>query len=172
MTTPPSMHAIAPGFTLVELLVALAIGAVILLPLADLLRSSADSAQMVRTRLDLHAEAAFALERIASKAARTVLEPNGAAKERAPKVEDETRNWLAKLDFQENKGSRQLLEKVVDAKPPANAIIAADVARIELTSPETDGATPTLRIALTLAGADTGAPAVARVRTVRIGVTP
>jgi len=168
MKTPRSM----PGFTLVELLVALAIGAIILLPLADLLRSSADSAKMVHTRLDLHAEAGFAMERIAGKASSIILPPDAAAKARAAKAEDETRNWLALLGFTEDKGARQLLEAVAGAKPPANAIVAANLARIELTSPNIDGATPTLRIALTLAGADAGAADVTRMRTVRIGVTP
>jgi len=168
MKTPPTLQ----GFTLVELLVALAIGAIILLPLADLLRSSADSAKMVHTRLDLHAEAGFAMERIAGKAAGIALPPDGAAKARAVKAEDETRNWLALLGFSHDQGARQLLEAVAGAKPPANAIVAADVARVELTSPATDNAMPVLRIALTLAGADAGAPAVARVRTVRIGAMP
>jgi len=160
------------GFTLVELLVALAIGAIILLPLADLLRSSADSARIVHTRLDLNAEAGFAIDRIASKAAAAALPPDAAAKARASKVEDETSNWLALLRFQENRSERQLLEEVAGAKPAAYAIIAADVARVELTSPEPDGALTTLRIALTLSGPNGGDASVARVRTVRIGVTP
>ena len=161
------------GYTLIELLVGLAIAAVILLPLADLLRSSADSAHLVRTRLDLHADAGFALDRIADKAARTVVTVAAAAEARSARVDDETANWLTLLGFALCGNSRELLEGASCSASSRSGVIAAQVARIEVTSPVNDGATSTLRIALTLAGADAGlAPAAARVRTVRIGAYP
>lgn len=162
------------GYTLVELLVGLAIAAIILLPLADLLRSSADSAQLVRTRLDLHADAGFALDRIADKAARKVMSEAAIADERSATVDKETANWLTLLGLALCP-SRELLEGANCAASPRTGILAAQVARIEVTSPVTDGAISTLRIALTLtpAGNDAGlAPAVVRVRTVRIGAYP
>lgn len=167
----PRIHA---GYTLVELLVGLAIAAVILLPLADLLRSSTDSAQLVRTRLDLHADAGFALDRIADKASKNVMSEAAIAKKRSATVDTETANWLGLLGFALCP-SRELLEGANCDDTLRTGVIAAQVAQIEVTSPVTEGAASTLRIALTLtpAGSDAGlAPAAGRVRTVRIGAYP
>lgn len=145
------------GYTLVELLLALAIAAIILLPLADMLRTSADSARLVRSRLDLGAEATFALDRIAAKAA--------AATGTAAASED----WLKLLGFAACKDTRELLEGAGCGQPDRNAIVAANVDRVDLSAPDTS--TPTLRIALTLSHPDVAEP-VTRARTVRVGANP
>lgn len=145
------------GYTLVELLLAMAIAAIILPPLADLLRTSADSARLVRTRVDLGAEAGFALDRIAAKAA--------AATGKAAASDD----WLKQLGFIACKDTRELLEAAGCSAPDRSAIVAANVDRVDLNAPDT--ATPTLRIALTLSHPDVPEPVV-RARTVRIGANP
>lgn len=175
----PRIHA---GYTLVELLVGLAIAAVILLPLADLLRSSTDSAQLVRARLDLHADAGLALDRIADKASRDktamdgcrgVVTPDANANDKPITVEDETKYWLQKLGLCEYLDLKTAPPPRPDScKPvsctdhPGSGVIASDLTRIEVTSPNTDAAVLTLRIVLTLG---TGDAAVTRTRTVRIG---
>lgn len=173
----PRIHA---GYTLVELLVGLAIAAVILLPLADLLRSSTDSAQLVRTRLDLHADAGFALDRIADKASRDGTATDKAADPRAAVTPDssadanakaETTKWLTKLGFCEYRDEKkekpsELREAVSCTGHPGSGVIASNLTRIEVTSPNTDAAALTLRIVLTLGTVDA---AVTRSRTVRIG---
>ena len=172
------------GYTLVELLVGLAIAAVILLPLADLLRSSTDSAQLVRTRLDLHADAGFALDRIADKAARdktamdkaagcrVVVAPDASADAKAEAVKHETAHWLRKLglceylDLETAPPLPDLCKPVSCTAHPGSGVIAPNLTRIEVTSPNTDAAALTLRIVLTLGTVDA---AVTRSRTVRIG---
>ena len=145
------------GYTLVELLLAMAIAAIILLPLADLLRTSADSARLVRARVDLGAEATFALDRIAGKAA--------AATGTAAASED----WLKLLGFAACKDTRELLESASCNAADRSAVVAANVDKVELSMPGT--AAPTLRIALILSHPDVPEPVV-RARTVRIGANP
>lgn len=145
------------GYTLVELLLAMAIAAIVLPPLADLLRTSADSARLVRTRVDLGAEAGFALDRIAGKAA--------AATGTAATSDD----WLKRLGFEACKSTRELLEGASCNAPDRSAVVAANVDKVELGMPDT--AARTLRIALTLSHPDVPEPVV-RARTVRIGGNP
>ena len=58
----------AGGYTLLELLVGLAIAAIVMLPLTDMLRAGADNARFVRAELDRDADARFAIGRIAAQA--------------------------------------------------------------------------------------------------------
>lgn len=145
------------GYTLVELLLGLAIAAIILLPLADLLRTSADSARTVRSRLDLNADASFAIERIAASAAA------------AGRPEDAQQDWFALLGFKECKSTREVLEAASCDQPDRGAVVASNVDRFDLITP--DSGSPTLRIALTLSHPDVAEP-VTRVRTVRVGAHP
>jgi len=145
------------GYTLVELLLGLAIAAIILLPLADMLRTSADSARTVRSRLDLNAEANFAIEKIAARAAAVTGTATAPA------------DWLKLLGFEECRNTRELLEGATCSQPDRNATVAANVDKVDLSMPDT--ATPTLRIALTLSHPDVAGP-VTRVRTVRVGAYP
>lgn len=150
------------GYTLVELLLALAIAAIILLPLADMLRTSADGARLVRSRLDLGAEANFAIDKIADKVA-------AAKGPKAPGAATAPEDWLKLLGLEVCKNTRELLEGATCSLPDRDAIVAANVDKVELSAPDT--ATPTLRIALTLSHPDVAEP-VTRVRTVRIGANP
>lgn len=145
------------GYTLVELLLALAIAAIILLPLTDMLRTSADSARMVRSRLDLNADASFAIERIAALAASAT-----------PGVTPAQQDWLKQLGLADCRGTRELLEAAGCTQPERSAVIVSNLDRIELAVP--DPGTATLRIALTLSHPDAGE--VRRVRTVRVGAYP
>lgn len=150
------------GYTLVELLLALAIAAIILLPLTDLLRTSTDSAHLVRSRLDLGAQANFAIDKIAAKAA-------AATGSTAQVAATAPAGRLKLLDFEVCKNTRELLEGASCSQADRSAIVAANVDQVELSAP--DSATPTLRIALTLSHPDVAEP-VTRVRTVRVGAYP
>ena len=150
------------GYTLVELLLGLAIAAIILLPLADMLRTGADSARTVRSRLDLNAEANFAIEKIAARAA-------AATGPKAPDAATAPADLLKLLDFEECRNTRELIAGASCSQADRNAIVAANVDRIDLSMPDT--ATPTLRIALTLTHPDVAEP-VTRTRTVRVGAYP
>lgn len=150
------------GYTLVELLLGLAIAAIILLPLADMLRTSADSARTVRSRLDLNAEANFAIEKIAARAA-------AATGSKAPDAASTPTEWLKRLNFEECRNTRELMEGASCSQANRNAIVVANVDKIDLSMPDT--ATPTLRISLTLSHPDVAEP-VTRMRTVRVGAYP
>ena len=119
--------------------------------------TSADSARLVRARVDLGAEAGFALDRIAGKAA--------AATGTAATSDD----WLKSLGFEASKSTRELLEGASCNAPDRSAVVAANVDKVELGMP--DSAARTLRIALTLSHPDVPEPVV-RARTVRIGANP
>lgn len=150
------------GYTLIELLLGLAIASIILLPLTDLLRTSTDSARLVRSRLDLGADANFAIDKIAAKAA-------AATGPKAPSAATAPAEWLKLLGFEACKSTRELLEGASCNQPDRSAIVAANVDTVDLSAPDT--ATPTLRIALTLSHPDVAEP-VTRVRTVRVGAYP
>jgi prepilin-type N-terminal cleavage/methylation domain-containing protein len=61
---PPSLQC---GVSLVELLLTLAIGALVMLPLLNLLNTTAAASAHVKPRYELEREAAFALQRIVSQ---------------------------------------------------------------------------------------------------------
>jgi len=150
------------GYTLVELLLGLAIAAIILAPLTALLRTSTDSARLVRSRLDLGAEANFAIDKIATKAA-------AATGAKVPGAATAPSKWLKDLGFEACKNTRELLEGASCDQPDRSAIVAANVDTVDLSLP--DSATPLLRIALVLSHPDVAEP-VTRVRTVRVGAYP
>jgi len=158
MTAPGPQH----GYTLVELLLGLAISAIILLPLADLLGTSADSARMVRAQLDLGADANFAIDRIAASAA-------AATGAKAPGATTAPQDWLKLLGFEACRNTRELRLVAACGELDRSAVVAANLDKIDLSV--SDSAAPTLRIALTLSHPDVAQP-VTRVRTVRVGAYP
>lgn len=142
------------GFTLVELLVGLAIAGIVLLPLTDLLYTSADSARATRSALDAQADARLALDRIAARAAS------------APGA------TLAPLEFKLD-GSN-LVEIDNSIKPVRTSVLATNVTSLQLDSRAAEpGGRPVLRMALGLdpATAACGEHCVLT-RTVRLGATP
>ena len=155
------------GYTLAELLVGLAIAALIVLPLADMLRTGADSARLVHTRLDLNADADFALDRLAASAARYPVAPPPPPGE--PAATTAQQDWLKALKFEECKDTRQLLENSSCAKSVRDGVVASHVDKVEVTAPADATGALTLRIALTLSHPDALAP-VSRTRIVRAGV--
>lgn len=150
------------GFTLAELLGGLAIAAILVLPLADLLRTGADSARTVRTALDLNGDARFALGRIAARATEVGLEkvfPAGAGV--APAT------WLAPVSYA--LAGTDLVETDATVSPARISTIAANVTAFRLTTPEPVDGQPLLGIELTLGA---GGHSVTRTRTVRVGELP
>ncbi|QBE65459.1 PilW family protein [Pseudoduganella lutea] len=140
------------GFTLVELLAGLAIAAILVLPLADLLRTGADSARITRAALDLNENARLALGRIARTAADT---PEAkAVTDVAPA------SWLAPVTY------TLTGTDLVERKAGISSVIASNVAAFELSAPEVVDGRPLLAIALTLSAEGT---TVTRTRTVRVG---
>jgi len=137
------------GWTLVELLLALAIGAALMMPLAALFQTSSNSGIAAKTALDLNADARFALERIATRAATLSLPPAGPAG----------------IDTNALQAAYTVANgNLVEAD--TRAVIAANVAAFKLSIPDNGAGQPLLKIDLTLAA---GNGSVSASRTVRIG---
>ncbi|WBS01068.1 prepilin-type N-terminal cleavage/methylation domain-containing protein [Pseudoduganella sp. SL102] len=149
------------GFTLAELLGGLAIAAILVLPLADLLRTGADSARSVRTALDLNGDARFALDRIGMQVAALSSKkvfPVGASVPPAA--------WLAPVSYAL---SGTDLVETDPTVPTGTSTIAANVTALRLTTPEVVDGRPLVGIELTLSA---GGNSVTRTRTVRVGKLP
>lgn len=147
------------GLTLVELLVALAISAAIMLPLTSLFQNAAASGAAARAGLDLNADASFALERIARRAA--ALTPSTVD---APM--DDANDLLAPQKIAYALSGTDLVETDTSVKPTRTSVIAANVTSFKLSAPATGDGQPLLKIELALAA---GGTTVSMARTVRIG---
>lgn len=141
----------AGGYTLLELLVGLAIAAIVMLPLTDMLRAGADNARFVRAELDRDADARFAIGRIAAQANHIGSGPE-------------------QLQYTLQNGV--LLESVT--KPVRQSVLATSVQSFALEILDNGVAQPVLRIDLVLGrpNCDAGgvqACSVAYARNVRLG---
>lgn len=159
----------AAGFTLAELLIALVIASIILLPLADMLHVGTDTARAVRSSLDAGADARFALDRIATRAglATGATPPQPASASPA----DIAQAWLA--PWQYTLQGSDLIETTSDPKA-VRSIIASNVASFKLEAPLPEpGWRPVLYVTLTLDPVASACGAhCAHARTVRLGPTP
>lgn len=159
----------AAGFTLAELLIALVIASIILLPLADMLHVGTDTARAVRGSLDAGADARFALDRIATHAGLATGAPPPQPPSASPA--DIAQAWLA--PWQYTLQGSDLIETNSDAKA-VRSIIASNVASFKLEAPVPEpGWRPVLYVTLTLDPAASACGAhCAHARTVRLGPTP
>ncbi len=140
------------GFTLAELLAGLAIAAILVLPLVDMLRAGTESARSVRTALDLNNDARFALGRIAARAADTMVEPPGAG--------------LTPATLQTRLG---FATKGTDLVETGKGVIAANVTAFKLAAPEVVDGLQLLSVELTLSA---DGNTVTRTRAIRFKAQP
>ena len=159
----------AGGYTLLELLVGLAIAAIVMLPLTDMLRVGADNARFVRAELDRDADARFAIGRIAAQATRTgtVARPIP-----GPATAGNPAAWLTPLQYTLQNGV--LLETDTDPNSARQSVLATSVQSFALEIPDNGVGQPVLRIDLVLGrpNCDAGgvqACSVAYARNVRLG---
>lgn len=129
------------GLTLVELLLALAITAMLMAPLAAIFQGASGSAVTARAGLDLNADARFVLDRIARGAAALGPVSSGAT------VTDVS-PWLAPLSYRVV--GTDLVETDTSAKPPRTSIVASNVDSFQLSVPEVGDGQVLLQIDLTL----------------------
>jgi len=167
------------GFTLVELLLGLAIAALLMVPLAAMFQSASGSAVATRAALDLNADARFALDRIARRVAALSPVASGATVTDAGAAA-----WLGALSYTVVNGN--LVESgtataTAPAPGPATAaagtapgiassagtgVIASNVSAFRLSTPEVGDGQPVLKIDLRL---EAGGSSVSASRTVRVG---
>ena len=138
MKRPPSQR----GLSLVEVLVALAISAAIMVPLVQMQATAAAATAIVRTRLDVEREADFALERIVARVRATppaLLTPNAS--------DDTSGTWFAGVVFLRNG------EQLVERSNGVDSVLAESVTNFRIISEAGEGTQPLIKISLTLAHA-------------------
>lgn len=166
------------GLTLIELLLALALTAILMAPLAAMFQGAALTGAATRAALDLNADARFALDRIALRAATaySVSDSTGVIVQTGAVPAPALKYAIVGTDLVESEyaTSTSLLgaiaSMVVAPSPTRTGTVASNVVAFKLTAPPT-GSQALLRIDLTLAapgGTGVGAT-VSASRTVRAG---
>lgn len=145
------------GLTLVELVLGLAVAAVLMIPLAGLFQSASGAGIATRAALDLNGDARFALDRIAQRAAAAASVSSG-----APVADPNT--WLAPLSYK--LVGTDLVETDATPKTGRTGVIASNVGAFRLSAPEVGDGQAMLKIELTLAAQGAS---VSASRTVRVG---
>jgi len=164
------------GLTLAELLLALAVTALLMVPLAGMFQTAANSGIAVRSALDLNSDARFALDRIGMRVQTasmindsngTVLQP-GTAPAPALKYAIVDGN-LVESEYATSTSTILTIIKIILAPAPRRvSTIATNVTAFQLSAPNTNGQ-PLLKIAMTLAA---NGSQVNASRTVRVGSAP
>ncbi len=140
------------GLSLIELLVALAITAALMLPLVQMQATAASSTAIIRTQLDVEREADFALERIAARVRST---PPALL---APNATDSTSGvWFGGVTF------LRVGEQLIERSNGVDSVLADSVSDFRIVAPAGNG-TPLVRVSLTLAPAGAATTAMATVR--------
>jgi Tfp pilus assembly protein FimT len=144
------------GISLVELLLGLAITALVMAPLVPMLQTASAAASVTGNQAALEQEANFALERIAARI--RVTAPTAALKDK-PSIE-----WLKPAAVYSRSGST--LVETLDKK---TSVVAESVTAFEMTVAGAESAQPLLTVSLSLAdgAASTSATVAVRMGTAR-----
>lgn len=141
----------AQGLSLVELLLGLAIGALVLMPLLPMLQTADAASTVTADQLAIERDADFALERIAARiratAPSTTLAPNASA------------TWLAPVSYVVSNGS--LVERQNNTP---DLVLADAVTNFQMTAPTIEAGRPVLQVSLALARGDASITANTTVR--------
>jgi hypothetical protein len=145
----------ARGISLVELLVSLAVAAIVLLPLAGLLRTNAAASGEAADRVAIERDADFALERIAARVRATtpaLLSP----------LPDNTSSgtWFGSVTFQLGAG------KLLETSGGGSRVLAEGVTIFSISAPTVNSGQQLVQVTLALARGDA---AVTHYATLRMG---
>lgn len=149
--------AVQRGWTLVELLVALALTAALMAPLASMFRNAANSGAAARAGLDVNSDVRFAMGRIAQRVAALTPAAVDAAMGDANAL-------LAPLSYALS--GTDLVETDTSVSPARSSVIANKVSAFRLSAPATGDGQPVVTIELTVAAAG---GTVSAARTMRVG---
>ena len=164
------------GLTLAELLLALAITAVMMVPLAAMFQTAANSGIAVRGALDLNSDARFPLDRIAMRvqtasmigdSTGTILQP-GVAPAPALTYTIVDGNLVEAEYATTTTTILTIIKTILAPTQPRLSTIANNVTTFKLAAPATNGQ-PLLTIAMTLAA---NGSEVKASRTIRVGSMP
>jgi len=145
------------GLSLVELLLGLAITALVMAPLVPMLATASTAARIADEQLTLERDADFALERIAARIRATAP----AADLRDKPVND----WLKPAIYSVNAAGALVEQQGTDIYVLTEPGAVTD---FSLSAPVTEASVPSIRISLTM---KRGAASTTSVATVRMGTT-
>jgi type II secretory pathway pseudopilin PulG len=148
------------GWSLAELLIALALAAMLMVPLTTMFASAANGAVAARAARAPTADARFALGRIAARAAVAPAITSSAAAQ-TPDA------WLAPYTYA--LVGTDLVETVAAPPPARSSVIAANVSAFALSAPDAGDGRALLKVDLTLTAQGNS---VTVSRTLRAGVEP
>lgn len=141
------------GISLVEVLLGLATGAMVLLPLVSMLQTSVAAACITGTRSGLEREAAFALNRMAARIRATAPAQLGTQANTSSSA-----GWFAPVTFS-RKG-----DTLVETQDGIDYTLAESVAGFSITAPPPEAGGQLIQVNLALRRADATASASATVR--------
>jgi len=149
------------GLTLVELLLAMAIMAMVLASLSDMLQSAARASTLAGEAMTLQREADFALARVTGR----IAAAPAPTLSKWPGLDQKTNKenlFVTKFDTIEIfvDGAGQLVE----AEGPQRRILADSVRSLSITATRSSGGAPLVEVALNLARGDASAAATSVVR--------
>jgi Tfp pilus assembly protein PilW len=148
MTRKPALR--SQGLSLVELLLGLAIGALLLAPLLPMLQTANAAARITGDQLALERDADFALERIAARIRATTA---------STALSGTSSSWLAPVSYVVSNGT--LVER--QNKSPDLAL-ADSVTDFQMSAPTVDAGRQVIRVSLSLARGDASVTANTTVR--------
>ncbi len=144
------------GMSLLELLVAMAIAAVIMVPLAAMVRNALDAQTLTRERNDLAQQARFALRRMAA-----AVQATPSSRTLAAKAANTTGDWLSPLAYCLNASARLIETTPADAACSGTTVIADHVGAFSVqTYAAGPNAAPVIEIQLTLSATAAGSIAL------------
>lgn len=142
----------ARGISLVELLLALAVAAIVLAPLAGLLRTGAAASSVAADRVALERDADFALERIAARVRAT------APVLLAPQSDSTSSGSWFSVTFQSGGG------KLTESGSGTTRVLAENVTAFSITAPTVLTGQQLVQASLTLSRGDASTTHTATVR--------
>ncbi|MFC5477445.1 PilW family protein [Massilia suwonensis] len=138
------------GLSLVELLIGLAITALVMAPLVPMLQTASAAAGVGQEQIALQRDADFVLERIASRIRATPPSTTLAGKPSG--------DWLKPAVYSVNNGV------LVEQQGKESYVLAESVTAFELSTPVNDSAQPLIKVSLSMARGGSSTSAVATVR--------
>ncbi|THC43510.1 PilW family protein [Massilia sp. Mn16-1_5] len=149
----PHLPARAQGLSLVELLIGLAITALVMVPLVPMLQTASAAASVGQEQIALQRDADFALERIAARIRATPPSTTLVGKPSS--------DWLKPAVYSVNNGV------LIEQQGKESYVLAESVTAFELSIPVNDSTQPLIKVSLSMSrnGSSTSAMATVRMGT-------
>lgn len=158
MKRPPRCY--QHGLSLVELLLGLAITALVLAPLLPMLATASNAARITGDKTALEQEARFVLERVSARIRATAP---------STQLPATTADWLKPAVYVFTAGTNGAKGTLVEQLSGDSHLLADSVTNFQLSAPPNTGGQPLIQVSLSLARGDASTTVGA---TVRMGSLP